>query len=158
MLIDQITSNPGAAGGAVVNTSGELLGVVGKIINSSETNTRLNYAIPNAVISEFLSESSNPIGESESPANSTPYLGIRIFAHGGRNSPAYIDSVKRGSPAHKARLKPDDLVISIAGEKIGNVSDYKNVLNRLTPGSETIVVVKRGRDLKRLVVVPEAQK
>ena len=54
VLIDQITSNPGAAGGAVVTLDGKLVGVVGKIINSSETNTRLNYAIPNTVLFGFL--------------------------------------------------------------------------------------------------------
>ena len=157
ILIDQITSNPGAAGGAVVNTSGELVGIVGKIINSSETNTRLNYAIPNSVLTNFLVESENPIVDAKPKTRKPVYLGIKIFAHGGRNSPAYIDSIKRGSPAHKARLKSDDLLISIAGEKIGNVSDYKSTLKKLTPGTEAIVVVKRGAELKRLVVVPEAK-
>ena len=157
ILIDQITSNPGAAGGAVVNTSGELVGVVGKIINSSETNTRLNYAIPNAVLTKFSNESDNPIADAKPETRKPVYLGIKIFAHGGRNSPAYIDSVKRGSPAHKARLRSDDLVISIAGETIGNVTDYKSTLKKLSPGTEAIVVVKRGAELKRLVVVPEAK-
>ena len=46
VLIDAITSNPGASGGAVVTFDGDLVGMVGKLINSSETNTRLNYAVP----------------------------------------------------------------------------------------------------------------
>lgn len=157
VLIDQITSNPGAAGGAVVNTSGELVGVIGKIINSSETNTRLNYAIPNSILATFLTEPVETATETASVQKKPVSLGIKIFAHGGRNSPAYIDSVKRGSPAHKAKLRPDDLLISIAGEKIGNVNDYKAALKTLMPDTETIVVVKRGTDLKRLMIVPEAK-
>ena len=155
ILIDQITSNPGAAGGAVVNTAGEFVGMVGKIINSSDTNTRLNYAIPTSVVFRFLNSTETETVESKPVVRKPVYLGIRIFAHGGRNSPAYIDSVKRGSPAHTAKLRSDDLLISIAGEKIGNVNDYKATLKKLTPGAEAIVVVKRGTLLKRLVVVPE---
>ena len=54
ILIDAITSNPGAAGGAVLTTDGRLAGMVGKIINSSETNTRLNYAVPCNVLHAFV--------------------------------------------------------------------------------------------------------
>ena len=157
ILIDQITSNPGAAGGAVIDTAGKLVGVIGKIINSSETNTRLNYAIPNKVVYRFLNDSLDQVVDTKPKNNGPVFLGIRIFAHGGRNSPAYIDSVRRGSPAHKAKLRPDDLIISIAGEKVGNINDYKTALKTLSPGTETIIVVKRGRDLKRVVVKPEAK-
>ena len=54
VLIDAITSNPGAAGGAVVTMDGKLVGMIGKIITSSETNTRINYALPNASIKHFV--------------------------------------------------------------------------------------------------------
>lgn len=153
VLIDQITSNPGAAGGAVIATDGRLVGLVGKIINSSETNTRLNYAIPNSVLHEFIY--SDPAkSEQKKVVFEKVELGIKLFAHGGRNSPAYIDRVTRGSPAHKAKLRSDDLLISVAGEKIGNVKDYNAMLKMLKPDEEAIVVVKRGTDLLRVTVVP----
>ena len=153
VLIDQITSNPGAAGGAVITPAGKLVGLVGKIINSSETNTRLNYAIPNSVLFEFL----NSDGQTDNVAKEQKVvveLGIKLFSHGGRNSPAYIDRVKRGSPAHIAKLKADDLLISLAGEKIGNVKDYQAALKMLRPNEEAIVVVKRGAELKRFSILP----
>ncbi len=157
VLIDQITSNPGAAGGAVLTTDGQLVGVIGKIINSSETNTRLNYAIPNSILAAFLAERlDQPAGAEPEPKRAVQ-LGIRIFSHGGRNSPAYIDRVQRGSPAFKARLKPDDLLISIAGEKIGNVREYQAALKKLKPDQETIIVVKRGAELKRVTIIPVAK-
>ncbi len=157
VLIDQITSNPGAAGGAVVTTDGELVGVIGKIIDSSETNTRLNYAIPNSVLTNFLAEGVEQAVQTETYTRQSVELGIRIFSHGGRNSPAYIDRVARGSPAQKAKLQPDDLLISIAGEKIGSVKDYEAVLKSLRPNEEAIVVVKRGKELVRLTIVPAAE-
>ena len=157
ILIDQITSNPGAAGGAVVTTDGELVGVIGKIIDSSETNTRLNYAVPNSVLTRFLADDTEQIVRSATVERQSVELGIRIFSHGGRNSPAYIDRIARGSPAAKARMKPDDLLISIAGEKIGNVKDYEAVLINLRPDEEAIVVVKRGAELLRLTIIPVAK-
>ena len=153
VLIDQITSNPGAAGGAVVTLQGDLIGIAGKIINSSETNTRLNYAIPNSVIAKFLNnESKDAVAATEKKI--PVELGIKLFSHGGRNSPAYIDRVKRGSPAYKAKLKSDDLLISLAGEKIGNVKDYQRAVDDLKPGQNAIIVVKRGSELLRLSIVP----
>ena len=157
ILIDQITSNPGAAGGAVITIDGDLVGMIGKIINSSDTNTRLNYAIPNSILASFLADEPVKIVEAQPQATQTVELGIKIFSHGGRNSPAYIDRVKRGSPAHKAKLKPDDLLISIAGEKIGNIRDYQAALKTLRPDEEAIVVVKRGATLMRVTIVPAAK-
>ena len=85
-------------------------------------------------------------------------LGIKLFAHGGRASPAYIDRVVRGGPAHKARLKADDLIISIAGQSIGSCRQYDAAIKTLNPGEEVIVVVKRGTDLLRKPVTPREKK
>ena len=65
VLIDAITSNPGASGGAVITPDGRLVGIVGKIINSSETNTRLNYAVPTQVLHEFVAGKASVNGEAQ---------------------------------------------------------------------------------------------
>jgi len=45
-VVDAITNNPGAAGGALINRKGELLGVIGREIKNSQSDTWMNYAIP----------------------------------------------------------------------------------------------------------------
>lgn len=45
-IVDAITNNPGAAGGALINRKGELLGVIGREIKNSQSDTWMNYAIP----------------------------------------------------------------------------------------------------------------
>ena len=45
-VLDAMTNNPGAAGGALTNLRGELLGMLGKELRSSRNNTWLNYAMP----------------------------------------------------------------------------------------------------------------
>ncbi len=45
-VLDAMTNNPGAAGGALVNLQGELLGLLGKELRNSLNNIWLNYAMP----------------------------------------------------------------------------------------------------------------
>ncbi len=159
VLIDAITSNPGASGGAVVTPNGELVGIVGKIINSSETNTRLNYAVPNSVLNKFVA------GKASVPSKSQPVMeqqevefGVILFKLGGRNNPAYVDRVVRGSPAAKAKLKSDDMIVSIAGKKIGNLKDYAESLKSLRPEEEVLMMVKRGVEIMRVRITPRLKK
>lgn len=159
VLIDAITSNPGAGGGAVVTSEGQLVGMIGKIINSSETNTRLNYAVPNEALYRFVNGVPEPGAEENAEKKTAQKVavdwGIRIFRLGGKRDPAYVDRVISGSPAAKAGIKPDDLVVSIAGEKIGNVRQFDQVIKQPADSPDQIVVVKRGRELLRLTVATE---
>ncbi len=45
-VVDAITNNPGAAGGALIDRKGNLLGVIGREIKNSLSDTWMNYAIP----------------------------------------------------------------------------------------------------------------
>ncbi len=159
VLIDAITSNPGAAGGAVLTADGQLVGIVGKIINSSETNTRLNYAVPNSVLARFLQGKPDPIVASQ-PVEVVQQadLGVVLFQFGGRSNPAYVDRVVRGSPAAEAKLKTDDMIVSIDGNKIGSVRDYARVLETLRPDEEVLMIVKRGVEMVRIRITPRAKK
>ena len=159
VLIDAITSNPGAGGGAVVMGDGRLVGMVGKIINSSETNTRLNYAVPSSVLLQFVNGELNEQNQkavAKSAGNAD--LGIVLFKMGGRTDPAYIDRVRRGTPARAAGLRPDDMVVSLAGEKTATVRDFEQSLSKLRPGEEIFIIVKRGRELKRIAITPVEKK
>jgi serine protease Do len=157
LLIDCITSNPGAPGGAVITVDGRLAGMIGKVIESKSTQTRLNYAVPNDLLHKFL------IGEpikSTAPKTYTggkkAVLGIRLFTLGGRRAPAYIDRVKPGSPAAKAGLRSDDLILSIGGQRVRYASEYKKLLAQLEPGKPVTIIVKRKAKAITIQVTPEA--
>jgi serine protease Do len=157
LLYDAITSNPGAAGGAVVTAEGALVGMIGRVIESNATGTRLNYAVPADLLAKFIR------GEEAAPAVvATPGtkadLGIRLFALGGRNSPAFIDRVLPGTPAAAAGLKSDDLVVSLAGQVVRNAGDFRRVVESLPIGREVVVEVKRKNDLISVRLAPAAEK
>ena len=152
VLIDAITSNPGAAGGAVVTMDGKLVGMIGKIITSSETNTRINYAVPNASIKKFIEGEIVQVAETTEKSTKPADLGLRLFRISGRREPAYIDRVRANGPAAKVGLRPDDLVISLSGAKISTIKDFDEAMKKIAPGDEVIVVVKRGESLLRVVM------
>ncbi len=155
VLVDCITSNPGAGGGAVVTQDKRLVGCIGRVINSSDTNTRLNYAVPCGVLNGFVDgtlelEPETAVAASDKPAD----LGLRLFRIGGRRAPAYIDRIINGSPAEQVGLRPDDLVISLNGEKIGTIREFDAVMETIAPGQEIIIIVKRKQRLIRVPLTP----
>jgi serine protease Do len=157
LLYDAITSNPGAAGGAVVTAEGKLLGMIGRVIEAKSTNTRLNYAVPVDLLGKFVrGEETAPIVVA-SPGNKSD-LGIRLFALGGRRAPAYIDRVIPGSPAAAAGLKSDDLVVTIGGQVVRDAGEFQRIAQSLPVGQEVVVEVKRRNQLLTVKLVPEAEK
>ncbi len=164
VLIDAITSNPGASGGAVITAEGKLVGMIGKLINSSETNTRINYAVPNATLKRFVENKNDETASTKLATRADNEmigqadLGIVVFAMGSRDDPAYIDRVRRGTPAAKLRLKPDDLIVAIDGVQIGTVQEYQKVVDRLVPDVEVAIVFKRGSKLIRKEITPVKKK
>jgi serine protease Do len=157
LLIDAITSNPGVPGGAVVDTQGKLVAMVGRILEGKDTQTRLNYAVPADQLARFLAgETFTEVADVKPVGDSKPELGIRLYRLGGAKSPCYIDRIVPGSPAEKAGLKPDDLVLSIGGETVRDIRGYDDALGSLRPGVETTLVVKRKQQLLNLTLTPTA--
>jgi len=157
-LYDAITANPGAAGGAVVTADGKLLGMIGRVIESKSTGTRLNYAVPADLLGPFVrGEEAQPMIASAQPGQKAD-LGIRLFALGGRKAPAYIDRVLAGGPAAAAGLKTDDLVVTIAGQVVRDSGDFRRIVESLPVGTEVLVEVKRKNELLSVRLMPVAEK
>jgi serine protease Do len=157
-LYDAITANPGAAGGAVITADGKLVGMVGRVIESKSTGTRLNYAVPSDLLAAFVrGEETRPMVASSQPGQKAD-LGIRLFALGGRKAPAYIDRVIPGGPAAASGLKTDDLVVTIAGQVVRDAGDFKRLVDALPVGTEVVVEVKRKNDLLSVRLTPVGEK
>lgn len=157
LLIDAITSNPGAPGGAVVSVDGHLVGMIGRIMEGKSTSTRLNYAVP---VDQLLAFYQDKLQESIPSINPMPSVveksetGIRLFLLGSKRDPAYIDRVLPNSPAANAGLQPDDLVVSIAGQVVRNVGEFKEAIATIAPGVAVEVVVKRKNDVLTIKLTP----
>lgn len=57
-----------------------------------------------------------------------------------------ISGARPGSPAEKAGLKADDVIIKFGGKEIKNIYDFTYMLGQFKPGDIVDIVVKRGTD------------
>jgi serine protease Do len=125
-VLDVTTNNPGAAGGAVVGFDGELVGMLGKELRNSLNNTWLNYAVPIAELRQSVDEiragkflagrDEKPEKKPERPLDLAA-LGIVLVPDVLERTPPFVDRVAPGSPAAKAGLRPDDLIL-LAGDHL----------------------------------------
>ncbi len=157
LVIDAITSAPGFAGGAVVESAGNLVGLVGRGVESRFTHTQLNYAIPNRVLVEFLSNASGT--DNETPAvNRDVYHGIRFFELGYRSNPVFVERVRRRSPAAKAGIRKDDLIIGANGRPIAKLKALERIIDACEPGDTLELTVLRGEKVKKIRIELEEPK
>ena len=162
-VLDAMTNNPGAAGGALTNRRGELAGMLGKELRNALSNTWLNYAIPISELAvsvdEILAGKARPRAKSESDKRpAEPWtlrrLGIRLVPDVLPKTPPFVDSVRAGSPAARAGLEPDDLILFI-NDRIAasckNLAEELSFIDRIDPVHLTI---QRGHQLLDMVLEP----
>lgn len=150
IIIDAITGNPGSQGGALVNIDGNLIGMIGKVLENKGTNTRINYAIPTATLTQFVLDTEVVKIKDSSIA----YLGIHLFKLSGNKAPAFIDRLDLGSPAFFAGLKKDDLIISVGDKKIFNCEEFEKAAIELAPNVKIQVLIKRKDDFYKVEITP----
>lgn len=162
LLTDLIVATPGSAGGALVDADGNLVGLVGKAVISKQTNTWLNYALPVEEVAASLEESrAEPDREVPEPSpRAKPYasrlnLGFRLFDVGGREPPPYVERVRPDSPAWRAGLRPNDLILSIDGQQVVTCADFREAVNKLRPGQPVPLVIKRREEVVTLELTLE---
>jgi serine protease Do len=165
LYLDTITNNPGAAGGAVIDRKGNLLGMIGKEFRNNQTETWVNYAMPlttkaevtikgekkTFTLAEFVDLAihdkwvkSDPKPDAPDIKNPRVFTGIVFVPKVVDRTPPYIEAVESGSPAHKAGLKPDDLVIYLDGEPVYSTDAFRDLIKRYNPGDKVQVEIRRG--------------
>jgi serine protease Do len=153
-VLDAMTNNPGAAGGALVNYDGRLLGVLGKELRNALNNTWLNYALPVDELRESVAamQSGKFIArneEDQKPEQSLQLssLGIVLVPDVLSRTPPFIDEVRRGSPAQRAGLKSDDLLVFVNGRIVPSCKALVEELEFVEPDARVQITVVRGQEL-----------
>jgi hypothetical protein len=83
------------------------------------------------------------------------YLGTVPDYSGATATGVKLAGVIKNSPAELAGMRRGDIVIEVAGEKINDIYDYTNALNRLSAGKRVQITVRRGYD--RIFVIAVAK-
>jgi S1-C subfamily serine protease len=158
--------NPGNSGGPLFNMKGEVIGVNVAMAQGAEN---IGFALPINQVKLRLAQV-----EKDGQIH-VPYLGVRYvilsdalkkkhklpYAYGalilrGRNVTDF--AVAPGSPADKAGLKENDIILSVNGQKVTAEMPLANLLGSLEVGSTVTLEVYQGGAEKKLSVVLEEQK
>lgn len=160
-IIDATTNNPGAAGGALVDLQGRLVGMLGKELRDKNANIWLNYALPigslKASVQSIIEGKSLLRAESRPLADrpaSCAAFGLVLIPNVLNNTPAYVDVIQPGSPADRAGLQSDDLILFLNSFRIGSQNMLEEELKYLDRKEQVVLLIQRGKELKELVLTP----
>ncbi len=165
-VVDAVTNNPGNSGGALTDRKGNLLGILGREVKNTLSETFINYAIPigakvdlkdgdktiTVSVPEFVALGMKgqykPVDRPKAEVGIGGYHGIVFVPNILERTPPYVEDVRPGSPAAKAKLMPDDLVSFVDGEPIYSVTAFQDYIKRTRPGTTIRLEVRRGDNLQ----------
>ncbi|MFU7559257.1 S1C family serine protease [Roseiconus sp. JC912] len=164
LVLDLIANNPGAAGGAVVDDSGKLLGMLGKELRDANTGVWLNYAIPidalRKAIGDIIAGRATTTPPEETPvlprerSHNLATLGLVLVPDVLENTPVYVDTVTKGSAAEKAELRPDDLILLLNGIRVGDQKSFTELLRRIDRRDAISLTIQRESEVLPVRLVP----
>jgi len=156
LIVTDAPNNPGHYGGGLFTISGEWIGLNTKIVESTETNSQVSAAIPTRDLKSYIERCVTKgyagASQPEEVDVITPVAhGVVLFDHGRRVSPpAYVERVRRGSPARKAGLRPDDLIVQVDRHSVQTCKEFKHVLKKYKPGDTVAITFKRGVKVRKV--------
>ncbi|TJZ71272.1 PDZ domain-containing protein [Bacillus amyloliquefaciens] len=152
--------NPGNSGGPLLNTDGKIIGINSMKISENDVEG-IGFAIPSNDVKPIAEELLTK-GQVE-----RPYIGVSMidleqvpqnYQEGtlglfGKqlNKGVYIREVAQGSPAAKAGLKAEDIIISLKGKETGTGSELRNILYKNTKVGSTVDVkiIRDGKEMTK---------
>jgi len=149
--------NPGNSGGPLLNLDGEVIGINTAISTRSGGYDGVGFAIP-INMARWVADQLITKGEVK-----RAYLGVMIRAAEGTlakvlNVPAgqgaIVNDVMSGSPAAKAGVQSQDVILDFNGEKVAGTKELQGIVERLEVGKTyNMTVIRDGKQLSLPVMV-----
>jgi serine protease Do len=146
--------NPGNSGGALADGRGRVIG-----INTAVAGVGLGLAVPinegtRRIVGALMTEGRFRRAFLGVVGGSRP-LPPRFAAQLGRKTAVEVVEVTEGSPAYRAGLRPEDLIVELDGTVIEGVDDLQRLMvGELIGSSATARVIRNGDELE-LSLQPE---
>jgi serine protease Do len=149
--------NPGNSGGALADGRGRVVG-----INTAVAGVGLGLAVPinsatRRIVGALMTEGRFRrayLGIAGGPRPLPPRLSAKL----GRKSAVEIVEVVDGSPAAKAGLRPEDLIVAVDGVAVDGVNDLQRLMAGEVIGHEvTAKIIRGGRELDVTIVPLELE-
>jgi Do/DeqQ family serine protease len=138
--------NRGNSGGALITTSGELVGINSQIVSPSGGSIGIGFAIPSKMAENVMSQlvatghvHRGLLGVSAQPINSDMAKSLGLSSvHG-----AIVADVSPDSPASRAGIQTGDVILQVNGLPISDSNDLRNRVSSMAPGSKVDLDIQR---------------
>jgi serine protease Do len=145
--------NPGNSGGALATSDGRVVGV-----NTAVAGVGLGLAVPidaatRRIVGALMTDGRvrrAHLGIAGGPRPLPPHARVRY----GREAAVEVVEVAPGSPAERAGVRVEDLVVALDGAPVTGVADLQRLLGGERIGARLALDVVRGARTLRLEVVP----
>jgi Do/DeqQ family serine protease len=147
--------NKGNSGGALVNTSGELVGINTMIFSQTGDFAGYGFAVPISIAGKVAADIK------EHGAVQRAVLGVQIMDISSAkeanpdktkdlkiNEGVYVGGFAEVSPAKQAGVQEGDVIVAINGVKVRSSGELQDQVNRFRPGDKIKVEVVRGNENK----------
>ncbi len=152
--------NPGNSGGALVNMSGELMGINTAIFSRTGGSEGIGFAIPSSIAVDIV-DSLQKTGKvvrgwmGVAIQEITPAL-AKSFKLPEQRKGVLISDVNENGPSHTAGIRRGDVVIAFNGKEVQDVSQLRNLVARTMVGKDAQVKILRdGKEQTLAVKVAE---
>ncbi|MFC2112046.1 trypsin-like peptidase domain-containing protein [Bacteroidota bacterium] len=148
--------NPGNSGGALVNTSGELVGVNAAIASRTGAFTGYSFAIPVSIVQKVTKDII------EYGAVQRAILGITIVEFDAEQAKTYniksiegvlVTGLRPEGAAIDAGIKVHDVITAINGVKVNSPAQLQEQVSRYRPNDKISVTLNRGNKKIQMDVV-----
>ena len=153
--------NQGNSGGALVNLSGELVGINSQILTPTGGNVGLGFAIPSNMARQVMDQlktdgkvSRSKLGVTIQNVTADIAASLNLPTMGG----ALVSGIEPESAAARAGLRQGDVIVAIDGEKLADNNALRNRIAGTKPGSKVAVEVLRDGRSQTIYATLDAQK
>jgi len=157
--------NQGNSGGALIDSSGNLVGINTAILSQTGGSIGIGFAIPVSTAKQVMEQLI------ETGAVTRVWVGVELqeitadLAESfklGTTAGVLVAGVQRGSPADRAGIKPGDIVVAVDGKQVRDPDSMRTLIVALAPGKQITLKLKRGQSELELPVQvgkrPKAQR
>ncbi len=142
--------NPGNSGGALVNMSGQLVGITTAIASPTGSYAGYSFAVPSNIAKKVIMDLK------EFGVTQRGFLGVNIRTMDdetakklGFDSPygVYVDGVNKGSAAEDGGLKNKDVITKINGVNVNSSPELQEQVAHYSPGNQIkVTYIRDGKE------------